>query len=312
MDHVYNVSPVTVFTLAAFNETLNHRLAVFSLSLLCYSVILVVNVSLIMTIVFDENLHEPMYILLCVFCINGVYGTTGFYPKFLVDLLSSSQVISYAGCLCQAFVMYSFVCSDTSILAVMAYDRFLAICRPLQYRSVMTKRRISELVLFSWLTPFCVFSVNILLTSRLTFCDANIHRLFCVNWLVVKLACPDTDTVVNNAFAFVTMSVYICHWLFVVWTYVYLVQTCLRSKEDRAKFMQTCLPNVIALVTFFVIVVSDIMHMRYASEDLPQSFHNFVAMAAVIVPPLMNPLLYGFKMNKIRSRILLLVHVRRK
>lgn len=298
--------------MAAFNETLNHRITIFCLSLLCYSVILLVNVSLIVTIVLDENLHEPMYILLCVCCINALYGTTGFYPKFLADLLSSAQVISYGGCLCQAFVMYSFVCSDTSILAVMAYDRYLAICRPLRYRSVMTRKRISELVLFSWLTPFCVFSVNILLTSRLTFCDADIQRLFCVNWLIVELACPDMDTVVNNAFAFATLSIYICHWLFVVWTYVYLVQTCLHSKEDRAKFMQTCLPNLISLVTFFVIVVSDIMHMRYASEDLPQGFHNFVALAVLVVPPVLNPLLYGFKMTKIRNSIFVLVHVRWK
>uniref|UniRef100_A0A8P4GF91 G-protein coupled receptors family 1 profile domain-containing protein n=1 Tax=Dicentrarchus labrax TaxID=13489 RepID=A0A8P4GF91_DICLA len=279
-----------VFTLSAFTETLNHRVSVFSLTLLCYCVILFINVSLVLTIISDHTLHKPMYILLCVCCINGLYGTAGFYPKFLADLLSSSQVISYGGCLFQAFVMYSFVCSDTSILAAMAYDRYLAICRPLRYHAVMTKRRLCELVCFSWLVPFCIFSVNILLTTQLTFCDMNIQRLFCVNWMIVKLACPDMDTVVNEAFALTTLSIYICHWLFVVWTYIYLVQTCMRSREDRVKFIQTCVPNLISLLTLFVTVVSDLMHMRFASKDLPQSFQNFVAVAVLVVPPVINPL----------------------
>uniref|UniRef100_A0A4W6ET24 G-protein coupled receptors family 1 profile domain-containing protein n=1 Tax=Lates calcarifer TaxID=8187 RepID=A0A4W6ET24_LATCA len=293
---------VTVFTLSAFSDIMTLRVPVFSVTLLCYCVILFVNVSLVTIIILDENLHEPMYILLCVSCINGLYGTAGFYPKFLFDLLSSSQVISYSSCLCQAFAMYSFVCSDTSILTVMAYDRYLAICRPLQYHSVMTKRRLSELVFLSWFTPFCIFSINILLTTRLTFCGTNIQRLFCVNWLIVKLACPGTNTLVNDAFALTTLTIYICHLLFVVWTYIYLVKTCVRSREDRAKFMQTCVPNLISLAILFVTVVSDLMHMRFASKDLPQSFHNFVAIAVLFIPPVTNPLLYGFRLNKIRSR----------
>ncbi|XP_071328778.1 olfactory receptor 1D2-like [Trachinotus anak] len=312
MDGVYNVSTVRVFTLGAFSDTVNHRVTVFSLTSLCYCMILFVNVPLIMIIILDENLHEPMYILLCVCCINGLYGTTGFYPKFLFDLLSSSQVVSYGGCLCQAFVIYSFVCSDTSILTVMAYDRYLAICWPLRYRSVMTKKRLSQLVCFSWLTPFCIFSVNILLTTRLTLCGTNIQRLFCVNWLIVKLACPGMDTFVNDAFAMTTLSVYTCHWFFVVWTYVYIVKTCVKSKKDREKFMQTCVPHLISLVTLFVIVVSDLMHMRFTSEDLPQSFQNFATIAVLFFPPIMNPLLYGFKLNKIHCRILTLVHMRQK
>lgn len=141
-----NVSVVTIFTLSGINETMDYRIVIFSFTLLYYCVILFVNISLVVIIILDENLHEPMYILLCSFCINGLYGTTGFYPKFLLDLMSSSQEISYEGCLLQAFVMYSFACCDLSILAVMAYDRYLAICRPLHYHSFMSKRRLSQLV----------------------------------------------------------------------------------------------------------------------------------------------------------------------
>ncbi|XP_071382763.1 olfactory receptor 6C1-like [Centroberyx affinis] len=308
-----NESIIRVFTLSGLNETMNHRITLFSLTLLCYCVILFVNVSLIMTIILDENLHEPMYILLCSFCINGLYGTAGFYPKFLLDLLSSSHVISYTGCLFQAFVMYSFACSDLSILAVMAYDRYLAICRPLQYHSVMTKKRLSHLVCFSWLTPFCIFSINVLLTSRLKLCSSKIQRLFCVNWMIVKLACSDTNTISNSIFAYVTIGFYVSHGLFIIWSYMYLIKTCVRSKEDRAKFMQTCMPHLISLlISFLITVVIDLMYMRFGSKDLPQSLQNFIAIEFLLVPPVMNPLIYGFKLTKIRNRIVGLVYVSRK
>ncbi|KAM4608706.1 olfactory receptor 52D1-like [Polymixia lowei] len=270
-----------------------------------------VNVALILTIIVDRSLHEPMYIFLCNLCINGLYGTAGFYPKFLFDLLSSSHVISYAGCLLQAFVMYSFACSDLSILSVMAYDRYLAICRPLQYHSVMTKQRLSQLVCFSWVTPLCVFSINVLLTSRLRLCSSEIQRLFCVNWVIVKLACPSTNTIPNAIFAYLTIGIYVSHGLCIIWSYMYLIRTCVHSIENRRKFMQTCIPHLISLITFLVTIVFDLMYMRFGSKHLPQSLQNFIAIEFLIIPPVMNPLIYGFKLTKIRNKILSFVYVRR-
>ncbi|XP_044073707.1 olfactory receptor 142-like [Siniperca chuatsi] len=307
-----NVSLVRIFTLSGINETMNNRIAIFSITLLYYCVILFLNISLMMIIIIDENLHEPMYILLCSFCINGLYGTTGFYPKFLIDVLSSSQEISYEGCLLQAFIVHSFACCDLSILAVMAYDRYLAICRPLHYHSFMTKRRLSQLVCFSWLTPFCIVSINIVLTSRLKLCGTNIQKLFCVNWIIVKFACSDTDTVSSNIISYATIFIYVSHGFFIIWTYMHLIRTCVRSKDDRVKFMQTCVPHLVSLITFLVVIVFDLMYMRFGSTDLPQSLQNFIAIEFLLIPPVMNPLIYGFKMTKIRNRILGLVYVERK
>ncbi|XP_063744336.1 olfactory receptor 4B13-like [Eleginops maclovinus] len=307
-----NVSVVNIFILSGLNETHNYRLTLFTLTLLYYCVILFLNISLILIIILDENLHEPMYILLCSFCINGLYGTTGFFPKFLLDLLTSSSQISYEGCLLQAFVMYSFACCDLSILAVMAYDRYLAICRPLHYHSVMSKRRLSQLICFSWLTPFCVFSVNVLLTSRLKLCRFKIQRLFCVNWMIVKLVCSEADTFSNNIVAYITIVIYVCHGFFTIWTYMHLVKMCVRSKEDRVKFMQTCVPHLTSLITFLVVILFDLIYMRFGSTDVPQSLQNFIAIEFLLIPPMVNPLIYGFKLTKIRKRILGLVYVKRK
>ncbi|XP_063355500.1 olfactory receptor 6N1-like [Pelmatolapia mariae] len=307
-----NVPNVRSFILLGFNETMNFRVPLFSVTLLYYCVILFFNISLVLLIVLDENLHEPMYIFLSSFCINALYGTTGFYPKFLSDLLSSSHNISYEGCLLQAFIMYSFVCCDLSILAVMAFDRYLAICRPLHYHSFMTKRRLSQLVCFSWLTPLCTFSINIILTTRIKLCGINIQRVLCVNWVIVKLACPETDTLSNNINAYVILVVYLSHWLFILWTYIYLIKTCVRSSEDRVKFTQTCVPHLISLIIFLTVMSFDSMYLRFGFRDLPQSLQNFITIEFLIIPPAMNPLIYGFKLTKIRNRILSLIYLKKK
>ncbi|XP_022597019.1 olfactory receptor 142-like [Seriola dumerili] len=299
-----NVSLITMFFLSGLNETRNHQFTLFTLTLLCYCMILLVNICLIATIILDKNLHEPMYILLCTFCMNGLYGTTGFYPKFLWDLLSPLHIISYSGCLVQALVMYSFACSDLSILAVMAYDRYVAICRPLEYHSIMSKQRLFKLVCFSWLTPFCIMAVNIFLTSRLKLCSPYVTRLFCVNWIIVTLACFPTQTIINNIVAYITIIIYVCHGFFIVWSYMYLIKTCVNSIENRAKFMQTCVPHLFSLLTFLLTILFDVMSMRFGSKDLPRNLQNFVAIEFLVIPPIMNPLIYGFKLTKIRNRIL--------
>lgn len=130
-----NVSVITMFTLSGLSETTHYRGFLFALTLLCYSVIWLVNLTIIVTVIADKKLHEPMYIFLCNLCINGLYGTAGFYPKFFMDLLSPTHVISYAGCLLQGFVLHSSACADFSLLVLMAYDRYVAICRPLAYHS---------------------------------------------------------------------------------------------------------------------------------------------------------------------------------
>ncbi|XP_068429097.1 olfactory receptor 5F1-like [Clinocottus analis] len=301
---MHNVSHVRFFFLAGLTDTMNYRGVLFSLTLLCYCFIVLVNVALIVTIILDKNMHEPMYILLCTFCINGLYGTTGFYPKLLWDLLSPVHVISYSGCLVQALVILSFACSDMSILAVMAYDRYVAICRPLQYHSIMSKQRVLLFVCIFCFTPFYISAMNMLLTSRLKLCSPYIDRLFCVNWVIVKLACFPADTIINNIVSYITIIMYVFHGLFIIWSYMYIIKTCVNSIENRAKFMQTCVPHLTSLLTFLVTILLDVFNMRFALNSMPQSVQNVVAIEFLVIPPIINPLIYGFKLTKIRNRIL--------
>ena len=307
-----NISQIRTFFLSGFNETNNHRFTLFFLTLMCYCVILLVNISVIVTIIMDKNLHEPMYILLCTFCMNALYGTAGFYPKFLWDLLSPVHVISYSGCLVQAQIIASFACADLSILSVMAYDRYVAICRPLEYHSVMSKQKLIILACFSWITPFCINALNIFTTSRLKLCSPYIVRICCVNWMIVRLACFPAETAVNSIVANIIVIIYTFHGVFIVLSYIYLVKTCVNSIENRAKFMQTCVPHLISLLTFLLTGLFNVLIMRIDSEDLPQTFKNFVSIEYLVIPPLMNPLIYGFKLTKIRNRILVVLALKTK
>lgn len=299
-----NSSSILLFSLSGVSVTVTYRVTLFLLTLLCYCTILVVNVSLILTIILDKNLHEPMYICLCNLCINGLYGTAGFYPKFVSDLLSDIHLISYAGCLLQIYVIYSYAMVDYSILALMAYDRYVAICRPLQYHSVISVQRIAALVSFSWLVPLCAEALMISLTSTLKLCGSHIQKLYCENWSIIKLAC--SLTAANNIIGLFFISFYFGHVLFIVWSYVWLVKTALKSKEGRKKFTQTCVPHLLCLLNASAALLFDLMYARYGSTSMAQSVKNFMAIQFLIIPPIINPIIYGLILTKVRSRMIYL------
>ncbi|KAM8749988.1 olfactory receptor 4P4-like [Acanthopagrus schlegelii] len=297
-----NVSETTMFTLSGLSGTTNYRHTLFALTLLCYCVIWLVNLTIIVTVVVDKNLHEPMYIFLCNLCINGLYGTAGFYPKFLTDLLSTIHVISYAGCLLQGFVLHSSVVSDFSILAVMAYDRYVAICQPLMYHSVMTTQRVCVFVFVAWLIPFYLVFLGSITTLRLRLCGSHIPKIYCINYLVGKLSCSASIAhVIIPAFNY---TFYVLHIIFIVWSYMYLLKKCQFSSENRNKFMQTCLPHLFCLITVVVSILFDLLYIRFGTKTLPQGVNNFMSMEFLIIPPIINLLIYGFKLTKIKNRIM--------
>ncbi|XP_030632757.1 olfactory receptor 6N1-like [Chanos chanos] len=297
-----NLSSVLVFTLSGFSEIMETQYMLFSITLLCYIVILWFNMTIIVTIILNRRLHEPMYIFLCNLCINALYGTAGFYPKFMYDLLSEFQVISYAGCLLQTFVIYTSVLCDFSTLTIMAYDRYVAICWPLEYHTKMTNYTVMKCILFSWLAPFFWMSTGIALTTRLTLCGSSIEKLYCENWAVVKLSC--SSTTVNNVHGYILILVYFCHALFIFCSYIRLVSACQKSAESRKRFMQTCIPHMLVLLNFTVATLFDVMYSRYGSRDFPQSLRNFLALEFLVIPPIVNPIIYGLKLTKIREQVL--------
>ncbi|XP_053363549.1 olfactory receptor 1500-like [Clarias gariepinus] len=300
-----NVTNILVFSLSGLNVTLENRYVYFLLTSVVYYVILLCNIIVIVCIVINKQLHEPMYVFLCNLCINALYGTTGFYPKFMYDLLTQFQEISYAGCLIQVFVIYSSALCDVSTLTVMAYDRYMAICKPLEYHSEMNNQKVVKCIIFCWLPPIICMAIVVLLTARLTLCGSNIEKMYCETWAVVKLAC--SSTTVNNVIGYIIIIVYFGHAVLIVYSYIHLIRSFTKSNENKYRFMQTCVPHLLALFNIAVALLFDVFYSRYGYTAIPQSLRNFMALDFLLVPPVLNPLIYGLKLAKIRKQLIRMI-----
>lgn len=289
-----------VFVLQGLNDSQTNRQMFLAFALMSYLITVFINLVLVATICMEKALHEPIYILLCNLCLNGICGASSFYPKLLHDLLLDSYVISYSGCLTQVFAVYSYVFCDFATLTVMAYDRYLAICRPLQYRSLMTGPRVARLLLLCWGVSLLETLLGVIMTSQLTVCSRQVRKLFCTNWEVVKLSCSDTAG--NNAYGYVLMCVHLSQTGFILASYSRLIRASLRSRSSRAKFAQTCSPHLVTLLVFTSSVLFDALYSRYGGGSL-QTLQNVLAAEFLVLPPLFNPIVYGINLRQVRTRI---------
>ncbi len=234
-------------------------------------------------------------------CINGVYGASGFYPKILSDLILDSYVISSHMCALQTFVIYSSLLFEFTILTVMSYDRYIAICNPLDYHSKLTKNTCVKLIMFSWIFPKSLLAATVLLSMLRPFCKYHIDKLYCDNWSIVKLSC--VSSFVNNVFGYAFTVVFCSFIFFIIVSYIKLIFACKASLENRRKFWQTCLPHIFSLINFTIAMLFDAMYSRYGANDISESLRNFLALELVIVPPIFNPLIYGLNIRAVRTRV---------
>ncbi|XP_006627991.1 olfactory receptor 2K2-like [Lepisosteus oculatus] len=301
-----DLSLTGTFLLTLFGEIENVRFAYFALALFVYLSIIVINLTLTLLIFLEKNLHEPMYIFLCGLSVNSLYGTAGFFPRFLADLLSDTQTITRAACFTQAFIIYSYAISEFSMLTVMAYDRYVAITEPLQYNIIMTPRHISVLMAVAWLYPVFCMGLIIMFSARLPLCGNQIERLYCSNWSIVKLSC--VNTTLNNAVGFVISCISsVLPLCFILYSYIKILIVCQKSsKEFKNKALQTCLPHLISLVNYSITVLSEVILNRFETKEMLKIVPVILSLEFLIIPPLLNPLIYGLNLPEIRKRIILL------
>lgn len=290
----------TVLVLQSLNDSLTNRQLYFTLALTSYVFTVLMNVMLIGAVCLDKSLHGPMYVFLCNLCFNGLCGASGFYLKLLLDLLSDANVISYVGCVAQIFVTYTFVFCQFSSLTVMAYDRYLAICQPLRYQALMTAQRVALLLLLTWSFSLLETVVGVALVVRLPLCSRHMPRIFCTNWELVKLSCADTSA--NNLYGFVLMVLHLSQTALILLSYGHLVQTAARSPAGRRKFAQTCVPHLVSLLVFSASLLFDMLFSRYGGGHMA-ALQNALAAEFLVVPPIVNPLIYGVKLQQVRTRI---------
>ncbi|XP_026232813.1 olfactory receptor 51E1-like [Anabas testudineus] len=291
------------FNLTMFVNIGHYRYPAFIFCLLIYSFILSANLVIILVISREKTLHEPMYLFIALLSFNSLYGSTGFFPRFLIDLLSDTHLISRPACFIQIYTLYTYASYEMTILGIMAYDRYVAICHPLHYHRKMTSKTLIKLATMAGIFPAFLIILCVSLSARLPLCGHEIQKIFCANWNVVKLSC--VTTVVNNIYGMLTAIATVFLPLFyVLYTYTQIVLICwTKSAEFKGKVLQRCLPHLLSFVIYSLVAFCDVALTRYNLEETNPFVAVMLLLEIAIVPPVLNPLVYGLKLPEIRRHI---------
>ncbi|KAF3694351.1 Olfactory receptor 6K3 Olfactory receptor OR1-18 [Channa argus] len=297
-----SVTP-SYFEFTLFSDYGSLRSLFFSLCLLIYMTIISANAVIILTVCLDKSLHQPMYIFICCLCLNSLYGSAGFFPRFLMDLLSDTHFISRPFCFIQMYVIHTYKTQELNVLTVMAYDRFVAICQPLHYHSKMTFRTVLFLLILSVLYPVCMLTHFMYQSSNLPLCGYKLHRIFCTTWSVVQLFCVEIpgNSITGQVIAVTTIFIPL---FFVLYTYLRILIVCRKSlSEFRGKVLQTCLPHIVTFVNYCFSVFIDVLLNQYKVDEVNPLVIVVLSLEFLIIPPITNPLVYGLKLPQIRGAI---------
>ncbi|XP_028429929.1 olfactory receptor 142-like [Perca flavescens] len=295
-----NSTQVSYFILAAYFDTGGFKYLLFLLILSLYVFIVCANVLLIVVICMNRSLHEPMYLFLCSLFVNELYGSTGLFPFLLVQILSDIHTVSAPFCFLQIFCAHSYGAVEYLNLAIMSYDRYLAICYPLQYNTRMTSKKIAVLIAVTWLYPCFAMVVLLSLRSPLQLCGNVINKVYCDTHSVVKLSCSDTNAI--NVYGLIaTFSTISVSLLLILYTYMIILKVCFSgSKQTRQKALSTCTPHLASLLNFSFGACFEVLQSRFNMNSLPNMLRIFLSLYFLTCPPLFNPVLYGLQMSKIR------------
>ncbi|XP_051255450.1 olfactory receptor 51G2-like [Dicentrarchus labrax] len=295
------LSSLSYFILGAYLNIGNLRYFYFMITAFIYIVIVVVNTSLIVIICMNRSLHEPMYIFLCSLFVNELYGSTGLFPMLLIQILSDIHTVSTSFCFLQIFCVYTYGSVEFLNLAVMSFDRYLAICCPLQYHTRMTFNKAVVFIAVIWLYSFIKFLITLSLNIRLPLCGNFINSLYCHNYLVVKLACSDTK--VNNIYGlFGIVLTVLVPLLPILFSYMKILKICFSgSRQTRQKAVSTCTPHLVSLLNFSFGCVFEIVQSRFDMSSIPSVLRIIPSLYFLIIQPLLNPIMYGLQMTKIRK-----------
>ncbi|CAN9498456.1 unnamed protein product [Ophioblennius macclurei] len=299
MEDAFNVTYLTVGGYVQMNK---YRYLYFVVMLVLYSLIILCNSTIVYLIWTHQNLHEPMYVFIAALSLNSLLLSSTIYPKLLTDSLSDRQVVSYRACLVQYFLFYSLCGADFLLLAGMAYDRYVAICRPLLYAAVMRKRTVALFLLFAWLMPASQVAVPALLSAAKRLCRFTLKGVFCNN-SVLKLQCTSTTLMVVYGLV-VLLNIAIIPVLLILFTYSKILLIAYRSgAEVRRKAAETCLPHLLVLISFSVLCAYDVIMARMDFPNFPKTLRLIMAVQVILYNPLLNPIIYGVKMKEIHKRL---------
>ncbi|KAM6107458.1 olfactory receptor 6E1-like [Phoenicopterus ruber ruber] len=296
-----NRTTVTVFLLLGFPSFHSQECLIAVIFLASYMVILAGNLLVIFLVLSERDLYSPMYFFLCNLSSLEIFIATSIIPKAVGSLLTGSKAISYPACITQCY-LYSLLGSiEFVLLAVMSYDRYVAICYPLQYPMLMNSQLCLQLLLGSWAAGFLVTMIPTILVARLPFCNANhIDHFFCDSVLLMRLSCAETQIV--ELITFMVSSIILFGSLgMTAVSYLYIINTILRlpSASSRHKAFSTCSSHF----TIVILGYGSCIFMYVQPSGHHVSYNKTVALLNTVVTPLMSPFIFSLRNHQMKDAL---------
>ncbi|XP_052051909.1 olfactory receptor 5A2-like [Apodemus sylvaticus] len=286
-----NHTTVTHFILRGFSDVPQLRLVVIPFFLLVYTFGLLGNLSIITAVMRDSRLHSPMYFFLKNLSFLDMCYTSTTIPKAVVISFTGSGVVSYLECVAQLYMIFTFACTECFLLTAMAYDRCLAILRPLLYGTIMSQKYCSALVVTAWVGGACYSAFHTLNTFSLPYCGPNVvEHFFCDMPLVMRLSCADYHLSEEVGFA-VSSCIAMGSLALTVVSYIGIVATVLRipSVDGRGKAFSTCSSHLTTVILFYG--TGSFVYLRPASQYSP-TLGRLASIFYSLVTPSLNPVVY--------------------
>nr|XP_025978206.1 olfactory receptor 14A16-like [Dromaius novaehollandiae] len=297
-----NSSSLSEFLLLAFADTRELQLLHFSLFLGIYLAALLGNGLIITAVACDHRLHTPMYFFLLNLSLLDLGSISTTVPKSMANSLWDTRAISYLGCAAQVFLVVFLFTAEYFLLTVMAYDRFVAICKPLHYRTIMGSRACVKMAAAAWGSGFLTAVLHTGNTFSIPLCQGNtVDQFFCEIPQILKLSCADSYLREAGLLVVSIFLVFGC-FVFIVLSYVQIFTAVLRipSEQGRHKAFSMCLPHL-AVVSLFISTAM-FAYLKPPSLSSP-SLDLVVAVLYSMVPPTLNPLIYSMRNKELKDAL---------
>ncbi|XP_062992731.1 olfactory receptor 14A16-like [Elgaria multicarinata webbii] len=293
-----NLTRVSEFLLHGFPDTQELQVFHTSIFLIIYLVALIENLLIITAIIYSHQLHTPMYFFLANLSFQDFGSISVTVPKAITNSLMNTEAISYSGCVCQVFFLVFFMISHLFLLGGMAYDRYVAICKPLHYETVMNKKTCIQMATSAWISGLFYSTLYTGNTFTVQFCSNIVNQFFCEIPKLLKISCSDPYFPEVWVMTFSSCLAFI-NFALITFSYVQIFRAVLKipSTQGKQKAFSTCLPHLIVISLFLVSG-----HSAYLKpiSNSPSVVDLLLSMLYCIVPPVMNPLIYSMRNKELK------------
>ncbi|XP_063305967.1 olfactory receptor 1468-like [Pelobates fuscus] len=301
---MYNETQTTVteFLLLGIQNLKTFKYVYFVLLFVFYFVTISGNLLIIWLVTANRSLHTPMYFFLTQLSTSDVLMATNITPNTLSIVLKEKLAMSFAGCISQFFFFCMTICVECLILTAMAYDRYLAICYPLRYNSLINLRLCSKLAIISWIISFSLTFIDTITISQLRFCGHNvIDHFFCDLVPLLELACSDTSIVQIEVLIF-CIPVVLFPLIVIPTSYIYIVLAILKisSESGRQKAFSTCSSHLTVVCLFYGTILAIYM---LPNKGKSLTISKVMSLLYTVLTPMSNPIIYSLRNNDIKEVI---------